>query len=49
MFGKQEIEKMKILGTVLELEAKQHCNSSPFTSKQGQIGQIASAVYLVAP
>ena len=38
------IEKMKILGAVLELPAKQHCQSSPFTSKLGQIGQIGSAV-----
>ena len=38
------IEKMKILGAVLELPSKQHCQSSPFTSKLGQIG---SAVYLV--
>ena len=29
------IEKMKILGAVLELPAKQHCQSSPFTSKLG--------------
>ena len=33
-----EIEKIKILGAVLELPAKQHCQSSPFTSKLGQIG-----------
>ncbi len=38
------IEKIKILGAVLELPAKQHCQSSPFTSKLGQIGQIGSAV-----
>ena len=38
------IEKMKILGAVLELPAKQHYQSSPFTSKWGQIGQIGSAV-----
>ena len=43
------IEKMKILGALLELPAKQHCQSSPFTSKLGQIGQIGSAVQLVAP
>jgi hypothetical protein len=35
---------MKILGAVLELPAKQHCQSSPFTSKLGQIGQIGNAV-----
>ena len=34
------IEKIKILGAVLEPSAKQHCQSSPFTSKLGQIGQI---------
>jgi hypothetical protein len=28
---------MKILGAVLELPAKQHCQSSPFTSNLGQI------------
>ena len=43
------IEKIKILGALLELPAKQHCQSSPFTSKLGQIGQIGSAVQLVAP
>ena len=36
---------MKILGAVLELPAKQHCQFIPFISKLGQIG---SAVYLVA-
>ena len=36
------IEKIKILGALLELPAKQHCQSSPFTSKLGQIGQIGS-------
>ena len=40
---------MKILGAVLDLPAKQHCQSNPFTSKLGQIGQIGSAVQLVAP
>jgi hypothetical protein len=38
------IEKTKILGAILGLPAKQHCQSSPFTSKLGQIGQIGSAV-----
>ena len=37
------IEKIKILGAVLELPAKQHCQFSPFTSKLGQIGQICEA------
>ena len=38
------IEKIKILGAPWELLAKQHCQSSPFTSNLGQIGQIGSAV-----
>ena len=37
-------EKIKILGAVLELPAKQLCQSSPFTSKWGQIGQVGSVV-----
>ena len=36
------IEKMKILGAVLELPAKQHCQSSQCTSKLGQIGIVKS-------
>ena len=32
------IEKIKILGAVLELPAKQHCQSSPFTSEVGTNG-----------
>ena len=40
---------MKILEAILELPAKQPCQSSPFTLKLDQIGQIGSAVYLVAP
>ena len=43
------IEEMKILGAVLELPTKQHCQFIPFTSKLGQIGQIGSAVKLAAP
>ena len=38
------VEKIKILGAILELPAKQHCQFSPFTSKLGKIGQIGSAV-----
>ena len=38
------IEKIKILGAVLELPAKQHCQFSLFTSKMGQMGCISSAV-----
>jgi hypothetical protein len=38
---------MKILVAILDLQAKQHCQSIPFTSKLGQIGQIGTAVYLV--
>ena len=33
---------MKILGALLELPAKQHCQFSPFTSKLSQIGQTGS-------
>ena len=40
---------MKILGDILELPAKQHCQFSAFTSKLDHIGQIGSAVLLVAP
>ena len=43
------IEKMKMLGAILELPAKQQCQSSPFTSKLGQTCQIGNAVKLVAP
>jgi len=32
------IDKIKILGAVLELPAKQHYQSSPFTAKIGQMG-----------
>ena len=32
------IEKIKILGAVLELPAKQHCQVSLFTAKMGWIG-----------
>ena len=41
-------KKIKIPEAVLELPARQHCqSSSPFTTKKGQIGWIGSAVYLV--
>ena len=41
------IEKIKILGAVLELPAKQHCQTSPFISKLGQIFSIVlGAQYL---
>jgi hypothetical protein len=32
------IEKIKILGAVLKLLTKQHCQSSPFTNKKGPNG-----------
>ena len=35
---------MNILGAVLELPVKHHCQSRPFASKLGQIGQISSVV-----
>ena len=31
----------------MELPAKQHCQSSPFTAKVGKIGQIGRAVLLI--
>ena len=37
------IEKIKILEAVVELPAKQHCQSSQLTSKLGRIDQIGSA------
>ena len=40
------IEKIKIMGAVLELPAKQHCQFGPFTKKSGKMGWIGSAVYL---
>ena len=39
-----QLKKIKIMGAVLELPAKQHCQVSVFTQKMGQIG---SAVQLV--
>ena len=41
LLASMTIEKIKILGAVLELLAKQHYQSSPFTSKLGQISQTA--------
>jgi hypothetical protein len=35
------IEKIKILGAVLELPAKQHCQSSPLTSKLAKLAKSA--------
>jgi hypothetical protein len=32
------IEKIKIVGAILELPAKQHCQFSLFTVKMGQTG-----------
>ena len=39
-----EVEKIKILGAVLELPAKQHCQFGPFTKNLGKMGWIGSAV-----
>jgi hypothetical protein len=44
MTAPRTIEKMKIFGAISELSAKQHYQSSLFTSKFGQIGQISNAV-----
>jgi hypothetical protein len=38
------IEKIKILGAILELPAKQHCQFSPFVHFQGELAEIGSAV-----
>ena len=38
------VEKIKILGAVLELPAKQRCQFSQFTVKMGQMGWIGSAI-----
>ena len=38
------IEKIQILGAVLELPAKQHCQFSLSTKEMGQMGWIGSAV-----
>ena len=43
------IEKIKILGAVLELPAKQACQYSAFNSRMRQMGWIGSAIQLVAP
>jgi hypothetical protein len=32
------IEKIKILGAIMELPAKQHCQFGPFTKKSGKMG-----------
>ena len=37
------IEKIKILGAILERPARQHCQSSPFTKKVGQMGCLAGS------
>ena len=44
MLGTQTIEKIKILGAILELPAKQGCQFGPFTKKSGKIGWIDSDV-----
>ena len=38
------IERIKILGAVLELPARQQCQFSPLTVKMGQIGWMGSSV-----
>ena len=38
------IEKIKILGAIFEIPAKQLCEFSLYTTKMGQIGLIGSAV-----
>ena len=36
-----QLKKIKIFGAVLEIPAKQHGQSSPFTTKMGRMGQLA--------
>ena len=43
------IEKIRILGAILDLPANQHCQFGPFTKKSGKMCLISSAVQLVAP
>jgi hypothetical protein len=38
------MEEIKILGAVLELPARQQSQSSPFTTKKVQFGEIGTAV-----
>ena len=35
------IEKIEIMGAILELPAKQHCQSSPFTAKLAKLAELA--------
>ena len=42
------IEKIKILGAILELSAKQPCQASPFASFLRWIGWFGLAIKLVA-
>ena len=44
-----QLKKIKILGAVLELPARHHCQSRQFNAKMGQMGSIGSDVQLVAP
>jgi hypothetical protein len=43
------IEKIEILGAVLELPTKQHCRFGQFGPILREMGWIGSAVWLVAP
>jgi hypothetical protein len=38
-----QLKKIKILGAVLELPARQHCQSSQFTKKMGKLGCLAGS------
>ena len=45
IIGKHENwKKIKILGAIVELPAKKHCQFSLFIAKMGQMGYIGSAV-----
>ena len=44
------VEKIKIMGAVLELPAKQHCHSSPFTKKWAKWAGLAVLfIWYIAP
>ena len=44
IFSTQDIEKIKILVAILELQAKQHWQIGPFAKKLGKMGWIGSAI-----
>ena len=41
-----QLKKLKFKGAVLELPAKQHCQSSPFTKKLAELSRMQNFVLL---